>query len=79
METNPESPINPSQHLDCNGVIDVQYKGLTKREYFAAMAMQGLLAGHYEYFTGNDDVSVPDDVAKYAVLNAEALIKELNK
>lgn len=53
--------------------------GLTKREYFAAMAMQGLLAGHYEYFKGNDDVSVPNSIAEYAVRNADALINELNK
>jgi hypothetical protein len=53
--------------------------GLTKREYFTAMAMQGLLAGHYEYFTGNADVSVPCEVSKYAVYNADALIAELNK
>jgi hypothetical protein len=56
-----------------------QANGLTKREYFAAMAMQGLLAGHYEYFTGNSDVSVPEEIAKYAVLNADFLITELNK
>ena len=49
------------------------------KTYFAAMAMQGLLAGHYEYFKGNDDVSVPNSIAEYAVRNADALINELNK
>ena len=74
-----DSPSNPFNHLDYDGVVDDQYKGLTKREYFAAIAMQGLLAGHYEYFKGNADVSGPDEIAKYAVLNADSLIKELNK
>jgi hypothetical protein len=46
--------------------------GLTKREYFAAMAMQGILSGaqyldNYELF------------AKHAVAAADAIIAELNK
>lgn len=43
---------------------------LTKREYFAAMAMQGLLAEQNE---------TPTDIARYAVSYADALITELNK
>ena len=44
--------------------------GLTKREYFAAMALSGYLTA---------DVLVhPEDGAKRAVLYADALIKELN-
>jgi hypothetical protein len=43
-------------------------KGLSKREYFAAMAMQGLLA--------NPNISV---VTSDAVLYADKLIAELNK
>lgn len=45
-------------------------KGLTKREYFAAMAMQGMLA------EGHDSFRI---VAKHAVDQADALIEELNK
>ncbi len=45
------------------------YSGLTKREYFAAMAMQGLLAsGDYT-----------QDIAHSSVECADALISELNK
>lgn len=47
------------------------YSGLTKREYFAALAMQGLLStGKYEHFptTAEDSISY-----------ADALIKELNE
>jgi hypothetical protein len=49
------------------------HNGLTKREYFAAMAMQGLLSnGEYK----NQMVSYVTD---YSVDFADSLIKELNK
>jgi len=45
-----------------------QHYGLTKREYFAGLAMQGLLAnGDYE------------GVESAAVVKADALLKELEK
>lgn len=59
---------------DCAFPMDVScgpnQTGLTKREYFAAMAMQGLatLDGTPEGY-----------IAKYAVKHADALIEELNK
>lgn len=46
-------------------------EGLTKREYFAAMAMQGLLANEY--------LSSTDRLEKHAVEHADRLIKALNK
>lgn len=47
-------------------------QGLTKREYFAAMAMQG--------FCANANVfSNLKDTAIWAVKEADALINELNK
>jgi hypothetical protein len=46
--------------------------GLTKREYFAAMAMQGLL-------TESQVLDNHDKFAKFAVQAADALIAELNK
>ena len=48
-----------------------QSKRLTKREYFAAKALQGLLAGN-----ASDSI---EDASKYAVKAADALIEELNK
>jgi hypothetical protein len=51
---------------------DAPQDGLTKREYFAAMALQGLLAfpnGHTQF----------EDIAKGAVIAADQLIIELNK
>jgi hypothetical protein len=47
--------------------------GLTKREYFAAMAMQGILSNQHGYFLEHDKLS------EYALSCADALIVELNK
>jgi hypothetical protein len=44
--------------------------GLTKREYFAALAMHGILAGKIQTYSVF--------VADYAVEYADALIKSLN-
>jgi hypothetical protein len=49
------------------------HSGLTKREYFAAMAMNGYIASYHI-------IDVPEnDAAEYAVRCADALILELNK
>jgi hypothetical protein len=61
--------------LDAYGYItvasdhDTDYMGLTKREHFAGLAMQSLLA-HY----GTDGA---DECASYAVEYANALLKAL--
>jgi hypothetical protein len=47
--------------------------GLTKREYFASMAMQGVLSD-----PNNESLS-QKAIAIYAVEMADSLIKELNK
>jgi hypothetical protein len=46
--------------------------GFTKREYFAAMALQGLL-------TDNESPNSREEFAGYAVKFADALIEELSK
>lgn len=48
--------------------------GLTKREYFAAMAMQGILSTGDSTYTPSADYS-----AKKAVQAADALLLELSK
>ena len=58
-KTDANAPINPVKH----------HLGLTKREYFAAMAMQGLLAS---------DMNGATDVANCAAVFANELIKTLN-
>ena len=47
-------------------------EGLTKREYFAAMAMQGILSSDI-----NTNLSI-GTVTEYAVRQADSLIKALN-
>ena len=61
----PVYPINDNTLLDS--------KGLTKREHFASMAMQGLLS-KFGDLTHN-----PKDIANYAVDYADELLKELEK
>jgi len=66
--------INPNDQVypivEPNDVCSVTI-GLTKRELFAAMAMQGILS--------NGEISHEVEVAKNALLYADALINELNK
>ena len=49
--------------------------GLTKREYFAGLAMQGLLSGHAieKYSSG------VNTVAKFAIEYADELLKQLGE
>ena len=50
-----------------------KWDGLTKREYFAAKALQGILSAPY---TGN---WVPEEFAEMAVQMADELVRQLNK
>lgn len=47
--------------------------GLTKRELFAAMAMQGYISA------GSTGMPCPEDIAKYALDTADELINALNE
>ena len=66
MATNPNDPINPLTTAEG----EVNQNGMNKREEFAKAAMQGILA--------NGATTTPSSVASEAVLNADALINELN-
>lgn len=70
----PAMPLQSSdqvEHLLGGDAIAIASAGLTKREHFAAMAMQGFCAnGRYE-----DGVNVAND----ALLVADALLEELEK
>lgn len=68
MKTNPNDPAGVGINRNEWGVAS---EGLTKREYFAATAMQGLLAKYGE----ND----PRASASTAVLAADVLIAALNE
>lgn len=54
--------------------------GLTKREYFAAMALQGMLSNNHGFTTDTGITSTGiDQKARFCTLMADALIEALNK
>jgi len=63
---NADMPAMPTDYLS----------GLTKREHFAAMAMQGILGN--AYWNEHGDYR-PVDVAKCAAEYADALLAELER
>lgn len=79
MRTDPNSPIYPQKEKVYSGNaqmgdIDFQNKGITKLEYFSAMAMQALLTDK-SITMGN---RTAEQTAQTAVMCAKELIKELN-
>lgn len=84
MNTNPNDPAMPV-HLN----IQLQgetFPGVTKREFFAAMAMQGLRAGtpiwHEQHRDGATHTAsecwATKQIAEQSVRDADALIAALN-
>ena len=65
-ETKSNESINRILYMD-----NYTSEGLTKREYFASMALQGMLAKYGSDYQVNN--------AKEAIYWADALIEELNK
>lgn len=83
MKTYPDDLLNQnkkySEDPDKDGLKCIS-SGLTKREYFAAMAMQGMLANSHDEGCNNPLSKLSNAViAHLAVLQAECLIEELNK
>ncbi|MCP3684719.1 MAG: hypothetical protein GY861_18785 [bacterium] len=70
---------NPNDYAfaatSCGEPQQVYQEGLTKREYFASLAMQGYLANT----APSTIIPSPESVARKALQFADALIKELNK
>ena len=56
-----------------------QELGMTKREYFAAMALQGLMVQAIPGGHNSNSYNLNKDRAKFAVDMADALINELSK
>lgn len=84
---NSEQPINPVKEVyePCNtsrsGYAHNDYNGLTKREHFASLAMQGLLT---IYDSSETSPIYPNEgnvkyMAKLAIVAADALLEELEK
>ena len=79
---NSEKPIYPVPHQNDDRSIqyDVHF-GLTKREYFAGLAMQGILSNpaNAEQFKVNDWGVNGTAIADNAVHCADELLKQLEK
>jgi len=72
-----EEQITPTLTYDeTSGKPNGHLLGLTIREHFAAMMLQGIIAGNEYLRTG---LREPNDMADRAVRLADALITELNK
>ena len=72
----PIHPLTPEQEVACLTDCGWGTPGLTKRELFAAMAMQGILGN--AYWNEHGDYT-PEGVAKSARDYADALLAELAK
>ena len=74
MKTNPDHTAFPMAH-------EKNYIGLTKREYFAALAMQGYLANPntLDAVMKEFERPVSDFVADNSVILADSLIAALNQ
>jgi hypothetical protein len=71
----PAAPIGPYQYVNEDGsFVNGGASGLTKREHFAGLAMQGLLAGGYCI---DDPKNRLNDVPSEAYNLADALLKAL--
>jgi len=85
MKTEPNEPIvpltlrqvgdndfRPATPKEINeGIYLSQLSGLTKREHFAGLAMQGLMI--------HKATQITEDIVMMAVRTADALIEELNR
>ena len=72
---NGDMPSSPTLYMDYSngaGELYSDNNGLTKREHFAALAMQGILA--HSFGRGN-----VDELAVQSIKCADALLKELAK
>jgi hypothetical protein len=64
------------------GFVKTKYKGLTKREYFAGLAMQGILA-HESFYdrmcNESGENTMVDRLSTASVKMADKLLAELDK
>jgi hypothetical protein len=81
MRTNPRDSAfsRPATFEPNGGECDLGENGLTKREYFAAMAIQGTIAANDHTSPIHLTQEIASLHAKAAVILADALIAELNK
>jgi len=78
--TKGEDIVTPVEVFWGDGSSQIENKGLTKREHFASMAMQGWIsATNLENVSMSDAENLPIASANWAVAYADALINALNK
>lgn len=81
MKTEPNTSAFPITTLiDGNWTKDhpQDKSGLTKREYFAAKAMQGMIS-NFKEVDPQEALEAPKNIAEWSVLFADRLIEQLNK
>jgi hypothetical protein len=69
----PAFPVLELKEMGDKFLLDLNAEGLSKREYYAAMAMQGLLANPHQ------DVINLENIAAAAVMHADDLLIALSK
>ena len=84
---NADKPINPSTSIKISDTEffeynlpnkERQYSGLTKREHYAGLAMQGMLANPNGVMNENSHwMRSPEQFAKMAIMCADELLKQL--
>lgn len=74
MENGRQSAF-PNNETDNMGNPKYQHLGVTKREYFAAMAMQGALANNYPNIVSLSS----EQVARLSIEHADELLKQLDQ
>lgn len=83
MKTDPDNYVQSHKYTDQVTGLDLWSNGLTKREYFAACAMQGLLSSDTALATidkqNTSTFTAAEILAVCAVLGADELIKALNR
>lgn len=77
---NKDQPAFPAMDMTSHmgvATMELRYTGLTKREYFAAKAMQGLLASMTVKASIGNWMSESEEIAKFSVTLADDLLKAL--
>jgi len=79
MKNNEAAFPRPHSEDRFNEEIHFAQRGLTKRELFAAIAMQGLMNATFTYSREWSAKMTPNWIAQQSVKQADALIEELAK
>lgn len=74
-DTNTGGPAFPL-HSEIRPALDKEWCGMTLRDYFAAKAMQGIMAGRFPIMLEFD---AEHKVAEAAYIQADAMIKARNQ